>query len=136
MRLSLDHCICRTQFSRGPFKKGFQMTQIMLGFLLTFATAVIVIVADVALKIAADGDKPMLSVLVIAGCVLYAVSALFWFVAVQHLTLAQAGVAYSMLTLVALAVLGAAYFGETLQAREYAGLVCALVSMVLMARVA
>ena len=112
------------------------MTQIMLGFVLTFATATIVIIGDVVLKVAAVGDKPMLSVLVVGGCALYAVSALFWFFAIQYVTLAQAGVAYSMLTLIALAVLGAVYFGETLQAREYAGLACALASMVLMARVA
>ncbi|WP_223423482.1 EamA family transporter [Tateyamaria pelophila] len=112
------------------------MTQIMFGFALTFSTAMIVIVADVALKVAADGNKPVLSLLVIAGCVLYALSALFWFYAVQHLTLAQAGVGYSMLTLIALAILGAVFFGETLQAREYAGLACALMSMVLMARLA
>lgn len=112
------------------------MTQILFGFLLTFATALIVIVGDVALKVAADGGKPVLSLLVVAGCILYACSAVFWYFAMRHLTLAQAGVGYSMLTLVALAVLGAVFFGETLRTREYAGLACALVSMVLMARLA
>ena len=123
-------------FARPFLTRGIPMTQIMFGFVLTFATAMIVIVADVALKVAADGNKPVLSFLVLAGCVLYALSALFWFFAVQHLTLAQAGVGYSMLTLIALALLGAIFFGETLQAREYAGLACALMSMALMARMA
>jgi undecaprenyl phosphate-alpha-L-ara4N flippase subunit ArnF len=59
-----------------------------------------------------------------------------WFFAMQHVTLVQAGVAYSMLTLIALAVIGAAWFDEPLKAREYAGLACALLAMVLMSRIA
>lgn len=112
------------------------MTHILFGFGLTFATAMIVIVGDVILKVAADGNKPVMSMLVLAGCVLYAGSALFWYYALKHVTLAQAGVAFSMLTLVALAILGATVFGETLRAREYAGIGCALLAMILMARMA
>lgn len=112
------------------------MTHILIGFGLTFATALIVIVGDVILKVAADGNKPMMSMLVLAGCILYAGSALFWYYALKHVTLAQAGVAFSMLTLVALAILGSTVFGETLRMREYAGICCALMAMVLMARVA
>ena len=41
-----------------------------------------------------------------------------------------------MRTLIALAIIGALYFNETLHAREYAGLGCALLAMVLMSRVA
>ena len=54
----------------------------------------------------------------------------------RHVTLAQAGVAYSMLTLLALCAIGAIWFGEQLYAREYLGILCALAAMVLLARVA
>lgn len=112
------------------------MTHILFGFGFTLITALIVIAGDTAIKYAADGGQPVWSALVIAGCMLYGLSALFWFFAMHHVTLAQAGVAYSMITLLALALIGAIWFGEVLHAREYAGLACALLAMVLMARIA
>ncbi len=111
------------------------MTNILFGAGFVGLTALLVILADFAIKVAADANQPVWSGLVVVACGLYAVSALFWFFAVQHVTLVQAGVAYSMLTLLALAVIGAIWFGEALHAREYAGLACALVAMVLMSRV-
>lgn len=112
------------------------MTGALWGLLFTFVTAIVVIAGDYVLKLAAVREHAALSALVFAGCALYAVSALAWFAAMHHVTLAQAGVAYSMFTLIALAVIGAAAFGETLGPREYAGIGCALVAMVLMSRVA
>ena len=112
------------------------MTHLLFGFGFTFITALIVIIGDTAIKFAADGDQPMWSGLVVLGCILYAISALFWFFAMQHVTLVQAGVAFSMITLLALALIGALWFGEKLYVREYAGLACALAAMVLLARIA
>lgn len=112
------------------------MQHLIFGIGFTCVTALIVIAGDYMIKLAAHGHQPMLSGLVMLGCALYAVSALFWFFAMQHVSLAQAGVVYSMLTLIALAAIGALYFDETLHAREYAGLACALISMLLMSRVA
>ena len=112
------------------------MTGALWGLTFTFLTAIVVIAGDYALKLAAVREPNVVSTLVVAGCALYAFSALAWFAAMHHVTLAQAGVAYSMFTLIALAVIGATVFGETLGAREYAGLGCALAAMVLMSRVA
>jgi undecaprenyl phosphate-alpha-L-ara4N flippase subunit ArnF len=104
-----------------------------LGFIAV--TAFVVITGDYVLKLAADRSLPALSALVAVGVGLYAVSALLWFGAMRHLTLGQAGVAYSMLTLVALALIGALAFGERLGLRECAGIGCALTAMALMVRV-
>ena len=112
------------------------MSHILFGFAFTFVTAMIVIIGDFVIKLAADGQQPIWSGLVLLGCLLYGASALFWFYAMQHVTLAQAGVAYSMLTLIALAVIGVVYFDEALHLREYMGLGCALVAMMLMSRLA
>lgn len=112
------------------------MTQFAFGYAFTLFTALIVIVGDFAIKTAADADHTITSTYVVIGVALYGVSALFWFFAMQHVSLAQAGVAYSMVTLVALAIIGAVWFGESLQTREYAGLGCALLSMILMSRLA
>lgn len=111
------------------------MTQVLFGFAFSFLTALVVIAGDVVLKLAADGQKPLLSVLVLAGCAAYAGSAVFWFFAMRQVTLAQAGVMYSMLTLVALCAIGALWFGEKLFLREYLGLGCALLAMGLLSRV-
>lgn len=112
------------------------MTQLLFGYAFTLFTALIVIAGDFALKVAADAGHSISSTYVAIGALLYAVSAFFWFYAMHHVTLAQAGVAYSMLTLVALALIGAVWFGEHLHAREYLGLGCALLSMLLMSRLA
>lgn len=112
------------------------MSHILFGFGFAFVTAIVVIIGDYAIKLAADGGRPIWSGLVMLGVVLYGASALFWFFAMRHVTLAQAGVAYFMLTLIALALIGAVYFEETLRAREYAGLGCALLAMMLMSRLA
>lgn len=111
------------------------MTHLVAGFGFACITALIVIVGDAIIKIAADGNQPVWSALVIAGCALYAISALFWFYAMHHVSLVQAGVAYSMLSLIALAAVAVIYFGETLHVREYAGLGCALLAMLLLSRV-
>lgn len=112
------------------------MSAILFGFGFSLFTALIVIIGDYIIKIAADGGHPVTSHFVLTGCLLYAASAVLWYFAMLHVTLAQAGVAYSMLTLLALCAIGALWFDEPLYLREYAGIGCALVAMVLMVRVA
>lgn len=109
---------------------------LILGFGFTLLTATIVIYGDYLIKLAADRQLPLHSTLVVTGCVLYALSAVMWFFALRHVTLSQAGVAFSMFTLLALCAIGVMAFGERLYLREYAGIACAVMAMVLMVRVA
>ena len=111
------------------------MLSLTYGYLFAFFTAAVVIVGDYLIKVAADGGKTATSHLVLVGCLLYAVSAVMWFYAMRHVTLAQAGVAYSMLTLLALCAIGALWFDEPIRLRESLGIGCAILSMVLMVRV-
>ena len=111
------------------------MAGILFGLGFTFATALVVIVGDYALKVAADGGHSVRSWLVLFGTSMYAASALCWFYAMKHVTLAQAGVAYSMLTLLALCAIGAIFFDEQLSLRDYIGIAFALLSMLLLLRV-
>ncbi len=111
------------------------MTHFLFGFLFAFFTAAFVIIGDFAIKLAADGGKPVWSGFVLIGMLTYATSAILWFYAMRHVTLAQAGVIYAMLTLLALCVIGVIWFDERLYTREYLGIACACASMVLMARV-
>lgn len=104
---------------------------ILYGLLFCLITAVMVILGDIAIKVAADRAS-ILSPAMIAGVLLYAVSAILWFFAMRYVSLAQAAVAYSMLTLIALVIIGAVGFGENLGKREVVAVACALLAMALM----
>jgi drug/metabolite transporter (DMT)-like permease len=106
------------------------------GYIFALITAVVIIVADILLKIAADRGQPVHHYLVVIGCLLYFVSAIMWYMSMQHVGLAQAGIAYSMFSLLILAAIGHFWFGEQLGIRELGGIGCALLAMVLMVRVA
>ncbi len=110
------------------------MSPILLGFLFSLATALVVLAGDVIIKQAADQGHTAWSNYVIAGIGLYAISGLLWFVSVRHITLASAGVTFSMGTLVALVIIGALYFDEPIKGRDWAGLACAMLAMGLMLR--
>lgn len=105
---------------------------IVYGILFSLLTALVVIVGDVAIKIAAD-RATLASAHMYIGIFLYAGSAVLWFFAMRYVTLGQAAVAYSMLTLIALFVIGAFAFGEPIGPRELAGIACAIAAMALMA---
>ena len=110
------------------------MLGILQGYGFALFTAMFVIVGDYFIKVAADGDMPLTSRFVVAGSLLYGVSALLWYFAMRHATLAQAGVAFSMFSLIALCLVGALYFEEPIGVREVLGIGCALLSMLLMVR--
>lgn len=103
------------------------------GLLFSLFTALVVILGDYAIKIAAD-RAALVSAPMYAGMALYAASAILWFFAMRHVSLGQAAVAYSMLTLIALFAMGALLFDEPVGKRELAGMLCALAAMVLMSQ--
>lgn len=77
---------------------------------------------------------PLTSPYILVGCALYALSAIAWFWAMRHLSLAQGAVAYTMFTLLALCVIGVLFFDEALLVREVAGIGCAILAVVLLVR--
>lgn len=110
------------------------MLGIFYGYAFALITAIVVIAGDVSLKIAADSGQTLISRPALLGAGLYVLSAAMWFFAMRHVTLAQAGVAYSMLSLIALCAIGASHFEEEFRAREAAGIACALLAMILLIR--
>ena len=111
------------------------MSPALIGLLFSLGTALVVILGDVALKLAAEGTHPAPGRMVALGIALYAVSAVLWFLAMRQTSLAQAAVAYAMFSLIALCVIGAVAFGEAIGPREAAGIGCALTAMALLADV-
>lgn len=104
---------------------------LVYGLAFSLLTALVVIAGDTFIKFAADSGR-LASPAMITGTVLYAASAVMWFFAMRHVTLGQAAVAYSMLTLVALVAIGAVLFGEKVGLRETIGVGLALAAMALM----
>lgn len=110
------------------------MSPIVLGFLFSMSTALVVLVGDVVIKQAADRGHSALSPHVLTGIALYATSGLLWFVSVRNVTLASAGVTFAMVSLVSLVIIGAVAFDEPIHKRDWAGIFCALLAMGLMMR--
>ena len=111
------------------------MINIVFGYAVCLSCAVVVILGDYYIKRAADDALTLGSTLFLVGAGAYLLSAALWYFAMRHIGLAQAGVAYSMLTLIALCVIGAVVFDEQIGPREVLGIGFALLSMGLMTRV-
>lgn len=110
------------------------MLNITVGYGFAFMTAIAVLAGDYFIKVAADDTQTMISRPFLMGICLYAVSAALWFGSMRFVGLIQAAVAYSMLTLLAMCIMGVVVFGEILNPREYLGITFALLSMTLMVR--
>lgn len=108
---------------------------LFLGIAFSLFTALVVIAGDTLIKVAADNAR-LVSPHMAFGITLYGASAILWFFAMRHVTLAQAAVAYSMLTLVALCFIGAVWFNEPIGMREVVGIGFALAAMICMSHLA
>ncbi|WP_171060809.1 hypothetical protein [Poseidonocella sp. HB161398] len=109
------------------------MQGILTGLGFSLVTALVVILGDLVIKLAADrGAISEGAHFLTGGCLLYLVSALMWFLAMRHIPLGAAAVAYSGFTLLGACALGVLVFGEPFRLREALGIACALASVLLM----
>jgi drug/metabolite transporter (DMT)-like permease len=92
------------------------------------------IVGDYFLKRASDEEQPLASRAFLVGLVLYASTAFAWVYLMRHLKLATIGVIYSVCMILLLAGMGVVFFGESLNRYEAAGIVLAILSILLLAR--
>jgi undecaprenyl phosphate-alpha-L-ara4N flippase subunit ArnF len=92
------------------------------------------IVADYFIKVASQKESSLLTASFALGAGLYVLSAVGWLFAMKTMTLAQVGVIYSVVTILALTAMGVVWFGETLEWRDWLGIVLAVLSVLLMAR--
>jgi len=92
----------------------------------------VTILADYYLKLASMRAAWHMASSFWVGAGLYALSAIGWVLAMQHMKLATIAIVYSALTLVMLAALGVVVFREALTTRETIGLVLALAALFLM----
>ncbi|MBX2880660.1 MAG: EamA family transporter [Granulosicoccus sp.] len=109
------------------------MQNTMIGYGFALLTAITVLAGDYFIKVAADNSR-FYSGSFLLGALLYALAAASWYGSMRFASLAQASVAFSMLSLVAVCAMAVIVFGETINRQEMLGIGLAMLSMLLMVR--
>jgi len=102
--------------------------------LYVMALAIVTVVGDYFLKLASQEASSFSNKWFFIGFIAYAACAFGWVIVMRHIKLATIGVVYSLSTILLLTALGHIVFGETLNKHEIAGILLALVSVILLSR--
>ena len=105
-----------------------------IAVLVTVAFSMVGVLGDYVLKLASAREQPLRTGWFYLGFALYASTAFGWVFVMRHLKLATIGVLYSVSMVLLLTAVGLVLFGESLNYYELAGIVFALVSLVLLMR--
>ncbi|MBI1763967.1 MAG: transporter [Acidobacteria bacterium] len=109
------------------------MSQSVRSLLVVLGMALFTTVGDYCLKRASQKSL-LANPWLLGGWLIYGTTAMGWAWAMRHLKLATIGAVYSISMVLLMALLGLLAFRETLNRTEIAGLLCALISIVLLAR--
>ena len=112
------------------------MNRTTLAILVTIGFSVVGVLGDYFLKLASGAPNSLRSKWFYIGFVVYASTAFGWVFVMKHLKLATIGVVYSVSMILLLTAIGVVAFRETLNAYEFAGLILAIASLVLLMRFA
>lgn len=110
------------------------MSIALSGYALTGFAVSAAIAADYFIKIASQKEAALMTPSFGMGAALYVVSACAWLYAMKIMTLAQVGVLYSVVTILALAAMGVFLFEESFTWRDAAGVFFALLAVAFMGR--
>jgi drug/metabolite transporter (DMT)-like permease len=112
------------------------MKKTVLAVVVTIAFSVIGVLGDYFLKLSSAHEQPLRTRWFYVGFVIYASTAFGWVFVMRHLKLATIGVIYSVSMVLLLTAVGVVLFRESLNYYELAGIVLAVVSLVLLVRFA
>ena len=107
-----------------------------LAIIVTIGFSLVGILGDYFLKLASASSDSLKSKWFYIGFALYASTAFGWVFVMKHLKLATIGVVYSISMVVLLTAVGITFFQEPLNYYEIAGLILAVVSLILLVRFA
>jgi multidrug transporter EmrE-like cation transporter len=107
-----------------------------LAIIVTIGFSLVGILGDYFLKLASASGDSLKTKWFYIGFALYASTAFGWVFVMKHLKLATIGVVYSISMVVLLTAVGIMFFQETLNYYEIAGLILAVVSLILLVRFA
>jgi drug/metabolite transporter (DMT)-like permease len=105
-----------------------------VALLVALALTAIGVAADIFLKLASAQPRPTASLWFAGGLLCFASTAFGWVIVMQRLKLATVGGIYAVGTVLFLALIGVVGFRETLNRAEIAGLLFAVISLVLLGR--
>ena len=94
------------------------------------------VAGDYFLKLSGSGPKYVEIKWFIIGALIYASTAVGWFLVMKHIKLASLGIIYAITIVIALAGIGVIFFKETLNMYEIIGLIIGFISILLLARFA
>ena len=103
---------------------------------ITIGMALASVVGDYFLKIASEAQAPFRTAWFPIGVAIYAATAFGWVAVMPHLKLAQIGALYCVAIILALCFMGMLFFKEKLNPKEWLGVFFAIVSVLLLRRVA
>lgn len=103
-----------------------------LPILIAIALSALGVLGDYFLKIASGNESLLKNQWFLFGLITLASTAFGWVYVMNHLKLATIGVVYSLSTVLLLAVVGVAFFQESLNPYEIAGILLAIASLVLL----
>jgi small multidrug resistance pump len=118
------------------FGRSMPMKNDVLAVAVTFAFSLLGVVGDYFLKVASMNENSLKTTSFYIGFALYASTAFGWVFVMKHLKLGTIGVVYSISMVLLLTAIGVAFFRESLNYTEIAGLVMAIASLILLVRFA
>lgn len=111
---------------------NIKIISLLIAVFLAFAG----VVGDFFIKLSGKGPRFMEIRWFILGFLIYALTAFGWFFAMKNVRLSTLGVFYAISTILFLVVLDTFYFKETINAYEIAGVVLAIISLMLLGKFA
>jgi multidrug transporter EmrE-like cation transporter len=105
-----------------------------MAYLVAAIMSAVGIIGDYFLKRASAEPNPLACWRFFVGLVLYSSTAFAWVFVMRHLKLATIGVIYSICMILLLTAMGVLFFEETLSRSEIAGIVFAILAVVLLGR--
>jgi drug/metabolite transporter (DMT)-like permease len=108
----------------------------VVAFAVAITLSLITVYADYLIKKASLLTAFNGSFLLLSGMMLYGLTGLGWFFVMRQVKLSTLGVIYGVTCIIALTLISVFVFKERLHFFEVVGIICALVSLVLLARFA
>jgi drug/metabolite transporter (DMT)-like permease len=108
------------------------MNPTSIGIIIAVSLSLLGVVGDFFLKNASNNESSLNNYWFIFGLVTLASTAFGWVYVMKYLKLATIGVIYSVSTIVLLALVGVAFFQESLNPYEIVGILMAISSLVLL----
>lgn len=108
------------------------MNNLMLPFLIIILLSLIGVLGDFFIKLSGSGVKFIEYKWFIIGLLIYASTSFGWFFVMKYVKLSVLGVLYSISTALFLLILGVLFFKEKLNFYEYAGVLTAIISLILL----